>query len=93
MPKKMERFPILLTEEEISNLSEEWLNADEDVDWANYLCKAQLRKLIEWLEDRGYFIVENTPPLIKGDFFLCKLNWEELIEEKQLLFSVDEEKL
>ncbi len=41
---------ILLTEIEIDQLSEEWLGADEDVDWAEMMCKAQLKKVVEWGE-------------------------------------------
>ena len=40
---------ILLTDKEIDKLSEEWLDADEDVDWAEMMCKAQLKKVYEWL--------------------------------------------
>ncbi len=39
---------IILSPEEIEQVSEEWLNADEDVDWANSLNKAQLKKVVEW---------------------------------------------
>ena len=39
---------ILLTSEEIEALSEWWLNAPEEVDWAETLNKAQLKKVVEW---------------------------------------------
>ena len=39
---------ILLKETEVEKLTEEWLDADEDVDWANMMNKAQLKKVAEW---------------------------------------------
>ena len=47
--KRGKEMPILLSPEEIEALSEEWLEAEEDVDWADTLCRAQLRKVVEWL--------------------------------------------
>lgn len=37
---------MILLEEEIDKLSEEWLDADEDVDWATMMLKAQLKKVL-----------------------------------------------
>lgn len=41
---------ILLNPEEIEALSEWWLKAPEDVDWAETLLKAQLERVVEYLE-------------------------------------------
>jgi len=42
---------ILLTEDEVGALSEWWANAPEEVDWAETLNRAQLKKVVEWLLD------------------------------------------
>ena len=43
---------MLLTGEEINELTEVWFNADEDVDWAITLVQAQLKKIVEWGNER-----------------------------------------
>jgi len=49
---KYRRRMILLTDKEVNRLSEEWLDADEDVDWATMMNKAQLKKVVEYLQER-----------------------------------------
>ena len=45
---------ISLSPEEIEKLSEEWLEAAEEVDWADMMCKAQLEQLHKWGEEMCY---------------------------------------
>lgn len=73
---------IRLTEEEIDELTEIWFNGPEELDWAVCLANAQLKKVVEWMEDVGYLMVnDESSPLLRGDFFLCKMDWQELLEE------------
>ena len=44
---------ILLNAKEIEVLSEAWLEADEDVDWAETLLRAQLKKVKQYWDDYG----------------------------------------
>ena len=60
---------IRLTDEEINRLTEEWLDADEDVDWATMMNKAQLRKALEYIHNK----VSTTGITVK--------EWQTLLEE------------
>jgi len=42
---------ILLTEDEIEALSVWWLDAPEAVDWAETLNRAQVKKVVEWVNE------------------------------------------
>ena len=45
---------ILLSPEEIEELSKWWLDAAEEVDWATTVAKAQLKQLHRWGEELCY---------------------------------------
>ena len=45
---------ILLSPEKIEKLSEEWLEAAEEVDWATTVAHAQLKQLHKWGEEMCY---------------------------------------
>ena len=66
---------ILLTDKEINRLSEEWLDADEDVDWATMMNKAQLKKVMKW----GIgFCHHKDGPLFRRE---CPHCWQVLLDE------------
>ena len=66
---------MLLTGEEINELTEVWFNADEDVDWAITLVQAQLKKIVEW----GIgFCRHKDGPLFKRE---CPHCWQDLLDE------------
>ena len=50
MAKQEVKRMILLNPEEIEVLSEWWLKAPEETDWAETLLRAQLKKVVEYLE-------------------------------------------
>ena len=74
---------IRLTDEEVDKLSEEWLDADEDVDWATMMNKAQLKKVYEW----GTSGCPHGGCLPGGHYELsksqCSRCWQVLLEEME----------
>ena len=71
---------ILLTEEEIEKLSEEWLEADKDVDWAKMLLKAQLKGVRDAFNSAGIYKIRED-----GAYFWNPQRfrefWQSLLEE------------
>ena len=72
---------MLLDNKEIDRLTEEWLNADEDVDWAQMLLKAQLKNIMDMLQScKGELISRNNEPFI-ATFEMLLSDYEALLEE------------
>ena len=66
---------MLLTGEEINELTEVWFNADEDVDWAITLVQAQLKKVMKWGIGPCH---HKDGPLFRRE---CPHCWQDLLEE------------
>lgn len=71
---------LLLTEKEVDQLTEEWLDADEDVDWADMMNKAQLKKVWDW-GDEACSDKEHHPRYDHMLKRVCPICWQVLLKE------------
>lgn len=81
---------ILLAEEEIGQI--EALGEEEGVDFEefwmhedtlNRIAKAQLKKVVEWLNKRGYIksVTRTDGSFTDAQFFIKETDWQALLEE------------